>query len=78
MHDFLQDDDWGISKFPFIPGHEVVGIVSGVGASVKGLEPGQRVGVGWVADSCRTCTACLRGDENLCEKGYRGLIVFGE
>lgn len=73
----LQDNDWGVSKFPFIPGHEVVGVVAAVGASVKGLAAGDRVGVGWIANSCRTCAACLRGDENLCEKGYTGLITMG-
>lgn len=76
MH--MKDDDWGISRFPFIPGHEVVGVVAGAGESVKGLAPGDRVAVGWVVDSCRSCAACLRGDENLCEKGYTGLIVMGE
>ena len=36
---------------------------------------GQRVGVGWVANSCRCCSACLRGEENICKAGYTGLIV---
>ncbi|GLC56008.1 hypothetical protein PLESTB_001054500 [Pleodorina starrii] len=73
----MRDDDWGLSKFPFIPGHEVVGEVVAVGESVDSMRPGDRVGVGWIADSCRRCLACLRGDENVCEKGYTGLIVEG-
>lgn len=75
MH--MRDDDWGISAFPFVPGHEVVGVVAQLGDSVKGLKVGERVGVSWIADSCRTCPACIRGDENLCENGYTGLCVMG-
>ncbi|GLC41978.1 hypothetical protein PLESTM_001272800 [Pleodorina starrii] len=56
---------------------EVVGEVVAVGESVDSMRPGDRVGVGWIADSCRRCLACLRGDENVCEKGYTGLIVEG-
>ena len=57
---------------------QVVGIVHAVGKAVKTLEMGQRVGVGWIGDSCRKCPNCLRGNENICLKGYRGLIVAGE
>lgn len=74
----MQRDDWGASKFPFIPGHEVVGEVVAVGPHVNGLSPGDRVGVGWIANSCRCCANCLRGEENICAKGYTGLIVGGE
>ncbi|GIL91269.1 hypothetical protein Vretifemale_18834 [Volvox reticuliferus] len=73
----MRDDDWGLSKFPFIPGHEVVGEVVAVGESVDSVRPGDRVGLGWIADSCRRCLACLRGQENICEHGYTGLIVEG-
>ncbi|GIL59035.1 hypothetical protein Vafri_14006 [Volvox africanus] len=73
----MRDDDWSVSKFPFIPGHEVVGEVVAVGESVDSVRPGDRVGLGWIADSCRRCPACLRGQENICENGYTGLIVGG-
>lgn len=59
-------NDWGMSQFPFIPGHEVVGTVSAIGAEVKSLEVGQRVGLGWQSNSCGICEWCLRGMENLC------------
>jgi Zn-dependent alcohol dehydrogenase len=72
-----QDNDWGLSGFPFIPGHEVVGEVLAAGANVPLLRPGDRVGVGWISDSCRRCKYCLRGEENVCVKGYTGLIVGG-
>ena len=62
----LISNDWGISQFPFIPGHEIVGKVVAVGSEVKSLEIGQRVGVGWQANSCGLCEWCSRGMENLC------------
>jgi len=62
----LIDNDWGMSQYPFIPGHEVVGTVSAVGSAVEGLAVGDRVGVGWQADSCGRCEWCRKGEENLC------------
>jgi len=62
----LIDNDWGIGKFPFIPGHEIVGTVSAVGSQVRDVVIGQRVGVGWQADSCGICEWCRQGDEHLC------------
>ncbi|MGB9406150.1 MAG: NAD(P)-dependent alcohol dehydrogenase [Terracidiphilus sp.] len=59
-------NDWGISLYPFIPGHEVVGTVRAVGAEVLSLEVGQRVGLGWQSNSCGVCEWCSRGLENLC------------
>jgi uncharacterized zinc-type alcohol dehydrogenase-like protein len=64
----LIDNDGGISKYPFIPVHEIVGTVSAVGSNVKDRKVGQRVGVGWQADSCGVCEWCLQGDEHLCAK----------
>ncbi|MGC2635753.1 MAG: NAD(P)-dependent alcohol dehydrogenase [Acidobacteriaceae bacterium] len=62
----LIDNDWGISHYPFIPGHEIVGKVSKVGAVVAHLAAGDRVGIGWQDDSCGSCEWCRRGEENLC------------
>jgi uncharacterized zinc-type alcohol dehydrogenase-like protein len=62
----LVSNDWGISQFPFIPGHEVVGKVSAVGSAVRSLKPGDRVGLGWQSNSCGECEWCTRGMENLC------------
>ncbi len=59
-------NDWGISQFPFIPGHEIVGSISAVGSEVSTLTVGQRVGLGWQSNSCGTCEWCSRGMENLC------------
>lgn len=62
----LISNDWGISQYPFIPGHEIIGKVSALGNDVRGLEVGQRVGLGWQSNSCGVCEWCMRGLENLC------------
>jgi uncharacterized zinc-type alcohol dehydrogenase-like protein len=59
-------NDWGISQYPFIPGHEVIGTVAAAGSLVKGLAVGQRVGLGWQSNSCGVCDWCIQGKENLC------------
>lgn len=75
-------DEWGGSIFPMVPGHEIVGTVSKVGADVKKFREGETVGVGCFVDSCRTCTACLKGTEQYCETGmiltYNGLDKNGQ
>jgi len=62
----LIDNDWGVSRYPFIPGHEIVGTVSAVGSDVRQHKLGDRVGIGWQADSCGICEWCRQGDEHLC------------
>ena len=64
----LIDNDWGISSYPLVPGHEIVGIVTAKGSQVRHLAVGQRVGVGWQRSSCLLCDQCLAGDENLCRE----------
>ena len=64
----LIDNDWGMSKYPFIPGHEIVGTVTAVGSAVQDRATGDRVGVGWQANSCGICEWCRQGDEHLCAK----------
>lgn len=70
------DNDWRLTTFPLVPGHEVVGRVVEVGGAVAGLKPGMRVGVGWQRSACMQCRDCLHGNENLCDE-HRGLIVGG-
>ena len=62
------NNEWGMSAYPAVPGHEAVGRVVALGANAKGLSIGQRVGVGWTADSCMYCHECLGGDQHLCLK----------
>jgi uncharacterized zinc-type alcohol dehydrogenase-like protein len=69
------DNDWGWSRFPLVPGHEVVGTIAAVGEQVGNrIKPGQRVGVGWFAGSCQNCEWCFRGRESLCAKA-QGTIL---
>jgi uncharacterized zinc-type alcohol dehydrogenase-like protein len=67
-------NEWGMSAYPLVPGHEIVGRVEEVGSMVKSVKPGDRVGVGWFSGSCMTCPQCLGGDQNLCAKN-EGVIV---
>lgn len=60
------NNDWGISTYPFVPGHEAVGVVRAVGGAVKGRKVGDTVGLGWYSGSCMHCRTCLSGDHNLC------------
>ncbi len=64
----LINNDWGFSKYPFIPGHEIVGTVTAVGSEVSTHKVGARVGVGWQADSCGVCEWCRQGDDHLCPR----------
>lgn len=62
----LIDNDWGISRYPFVPGHEAVGKIVRMGAQVRGLQLGQRVGIGWYKGSCMHCASCMSGSQQLC------------
>lgn len=62
----MLNNDWAMTQYPFVPGHEVVGTVSALGRSVKKLKIGDRVGVGWYSGSCMTCEWCMSGNHNLC------------
>jgi uncharacterized zinc-type alcohol dehydrogenase-like protein len=72
------DNEWGISRYPAVLGHEVVGRVTAAGPVAKGVKAGQRVGVGWTAASCMHCRQCLSGCQHLCLQavwtiiGHRG------
>ncbi|WP_413569525.1 NAD(P)-dependent alcohol dehydrogenase [Bdellovibrio sp. HCB117] len=65
-------DEWGKGIFPMVPGHEIVGKVTAVGASVKKFKVGDRVGVGCMVDSCLSCPSCSEGLEQFCEQGMIG------
>ena len=60
------DNEWGLSRYPFIPGHEVVGRIIRVCEQVRGLHAGQRVGIGWYKGSCMHCGSCMEGAHQLC------------
>src|SRR5271168_2081991 len=62
----ILNNEWGISQYPAILGHEAVGRVTAVGPNAKGLKVGQRVGIGWTSVSCMHCRQCLSGSQHLC------------
>jgi len=62
----MLDNEWGMTTYPFVPGHEVVGTVAAIGGRVTSVKPGDRVGLGWYSRSCMGCRQCMSGDHNLC------------
>ncbi|MGO8765397.1 MAG: alcohol dehydrogenase catalytic domain-containing protein [Limisphaerales bacterium] len=62
----MLNNDRGFSQFPAVLDHEVVGRMVAVGSAAKGITVGQRVGIGWTAESCMHCHQCMSGDHNLC------------
>lgn len=62
----MLDDEWGLSQYPLVPGHEIIGTIAHLGEGVRHLQPGQTVGVGWNSGACLTCQQCLSGHHNLC------------
>lgn len=64
------ENDWGMTEFPVVPGHEIIGRVTAVGEKVSTHKVGDLVGVGCMVDSCRGCSACESGLEQLCKEGF--------
>jgi uncharacterized zinc-type alcohol dehydrogenase-like protein len=62
--------EFGTTMYPLVPGHEIAGIVSAVGSQTTKFRVGDRVGVGCMVDSCRTCDYCLAGLEPYCRKDH--------
>lgn len=67
-------NEWGITEYPFVPGHEIVGTVVAKGAQVKGLAVGDEVGLGWFSQSCLHCDLCLSGQQNLCASSEATIV----
>jgi len=65
-------EEWGPAIFPMVPGHEIAGIVTAVGANVTKFKIGDRIGVGVFVDSCRKCGPCLAGLQQYCDEGMTG------
>lgn len=62
----MLDNEWGMTQYPLVPGHEVAGTVLAVGGAVRNVAVGDKVGVGWISGSCMGCHECLSGSHNLC------------
>jgi D-arabinose 1-dehydrogenase-like Zn-dependent alcohol dehydrogenase len=69
------DNDWGMSRYPLVPGHEIVGRVIGVGSAITNIKEGESVCLGVVCQTCMTCSYCKCGNDNLCLK--REFTYFG-
>jgi len=70
----MLDNEWGISSYPFVPGHEVVGKVVELGPNTKRFKVGDRVGLGWNSGSCGACAQCLTGNQNLCPSAEATIV----
>ena len=70
----MLDNEWMMSEYPFVGGHEVVGKVKAIGSQVKNLQIGDSVGLGWHSDYCLNCQQCLTGNQNMCNDAV-GTIV---
>jgi uncharacterized zinc-type alcohol dehydrogenase-like protein len=64
----MVDNDWGATRYPFVPGHEIAGTVSRVGFHVNParIRVGQRVAMGAICGSCQSCEWCEAGKQNVC------------
>ncbi|CAN6275417.1 unnamed protein product [Urochloa humidicola] len=73
-------NDWDITMYPVVPGHEITGVVTKVGSNVSGFKAGDRVGVGCIVESCLACDHCRSSEENYCDKlvlTYNGILSDG-
>ena len=70
----VANNDWGFSRYPIVPGHEVVGKISALGEGVSSLKVGDAVGLGWFSASCMTCDQCMGGDHNLCLSAEQTIV----
>lgn len=68
------NNDWHSSVFPVVAGHEVIGTITQLGSAAKGLKVGQRVGIGWTAESCEYCNLCIEGKQNLCHASQATIV----
>ena len=74
----LVDGELANARYPVVPGHEIVGVVSETGAGVTGYSVGDRVGVPWLGHTCGTCRYCIAGRENLCDAAqFTGCTIDG-
>jgi alcohol/geraniol dehydrogenase (NADP+) len=70
----MLNNDWGMTTYPFVPGHEAIGVISAVGEYAKGVKVGDVVGLGWNAGSCLHCSRCLTGNHNMCQSLQQTIV----
>ena len=66
---FISENGMRMTSYPCVPGHELAGVVTSVGKNVTKVKPGDKVGVGYLVDSCGQCVMCKGGDEQFCQQG---------
>lgn len=62
------NNEWGMTQYPIVPGHEIIGEVVAAGDAVKNVKIGDKVGLGWFSASCMSCPECMSGSHHLCAK----------
>lgn len=70
----MRNNEWAMTTYPFVGGHEAIGTVTAIGPMAKGVKVGDRVGIGWNAESCMQCEQCLSGYQINCPN-IQGVIV---
>lgn len=70
----MLNNEWGMTSYPFVPGHEIIGSVAAKGEKVTNLRLGQQVGLGWHAGYCMNCRSCMSGDHNLCPQAVQTIV----
>ena len=70
----MMNNEWGMTQYPIVPGHEIIGEIVAAGNAVKNLKVGDIVGLGWMSSSCMSCSECMSGDHNLCANS-EGTII---
>ncbi len=71
----MLNNEWQMTKFPFVPGHEAIGVISAAGRAAKGVKAGQTVGLGWNSGSCLYCPQCLTGNQNMCRRLEQTIVA---
>ena len=68
------NNDWGMTQYPMVPGHEIIGEVIAKGNAVKNISVGDKVGLGWMSASCMSCDQCMDGEHHLCAKSEATIV----
>ncbi|CAM4412622.1 NADPH-dependent aldehyde reductase Ahr [Zobellia nedashkovskayae] len=70
----MMNNEWGMTQYPLVPGHEIIGEVVAAGNAVKNIKVGDKVGLGWLSASCMSCQQCMEGSHHLCKKSQSTIV----
>jgi uncharacterized zinc-type alcohol dehydrogenase-like protein len=68
------NNDWEMTQYPMVPGHEIIGEVTAAGDAVKNVKVGDKVGMGWMSASCMSCEQCMDGQHHLCNQSEATIV----